>query len=147
MLTPWGCSDCTLDSVFLFNVRIFRGCWCVGRIGMPSSGKAAQSRTLPVGATRRRFRVLPQSFHLTMAYCQSVRRRRAVRATRATYTTASFNSPNQPAKVAVRAPQSHHRGLGLKDPCLDIECCNGIISLNKFKWQILSPRWKLSIWM
>jgi hypothetical protein len=60
----------------------------------------------------------------------------------ATYTTALFNFPNQLVKAVrpIHATQSRHRGLGLKDPCLDIECCNGINNLNKLKLQILSPR-------
>jgi hypothetical protein len=85
--------------------------------------------TLPLGARRRRSRVSPQFSHLTIAYCQTVRRRRAGsgRTTRATYTTAIFNFPNQPVKVSacpMYATQSCYRGLGLMEPCLDIKCCN-----------------------
>jgi hypothetical protein len=44
-----------------------------GRSGMPVSGNAAQSRTLPVGTSNSRSKVRPCFSHLTIAYCRSVR--------------------------------------------------------------------------
>ena len=82
--------------------------------------------------------VLPQFSHLTMAYCESVRRQRAG-CYRATYTTALSNFPSQLVKVPFYGTQSYHRGLGLNDPCLYIEYCNGINNLIKFKLQNLLP--------
>ena len=120
-----------------FKTRIGRGSWCVGRFGRPSSGNAAQRKTLPSGAMRSRSVVRPRFSHFTIAYYIKVRDRDRARAgvgawessTRLgrtkTYTTGISNRLDQVVKVALARPtcisKPHHRGLGLMDPCLDIE--------------------------
>jgi len=137
-----------------FTTRIGRGSWCIGRFGIPPSGNAAQSRTLPSGARRSRSKVRPRFSHFTIAYYQSVRLETArwregeakshrLGSAEQTYTTGISKRLDHVVKVALVCPicisKPHHRGLGPTDPCLDIEC--GYFRINdKFKLQILWPR-------